>query len=213
MSIFDRWDIARFVLGALIVVCNWGVWRGVRLEESYIPWERETGKRLLANSLAWEFAFAMALLAVDTVGSIRQKYEIASLNAEVAPRRLQSDQQDAIGKELVSFAGKSVFISSYVLDAEGAVLGFQITDALKKARLSTNSEGLMTIQSGGRIALGVHVTGKDDLLVKALLRALGRYQIVSPQEPMTGGFITLNAPPVVTPPDAVVFVGVKPIPQ
>jgi hypothetical protein len=71
----------------------------------------------------------------------------------------------------------------------------------------------MTIQSGGRIALGVHVTGKDDLLVEALLKALGRYQIISPEEPMIGGFITLNAPPVVTPPDAVVFVGVKPIPQ
>jgi hypothetical protein len=212
MSILDHWDIARFTLGALIVLCNWGVWRGVKLEESFIPWEKETGKRLLVNSLAWEFAFAMALLVVDTVGGVRQKLEIAALNAEIAPRRLSLEQQTAIGKDLLPFKGKSIVLMSYTLDAEGAVLGFQITDAFKKGLLSTNNEGLMTVVGGAPIALGIHVTGNDAPLVEALLKTLGEYQIVSPAEPFPGGFITTgNAHPIFAPPDALVFVGIKPI--
>ena len=68
MSVFDYWDFARLALGIVIVACNWGVWRGVALEESFVPWDQETGRRLLVRSLALEFFFAMVLVVVDTAG-------------------------------------------------------------------------------------------------------------------------------------------------
>ena len=110
--------------------------------------------------------------------------------------------------------GKSVLISSYALDPESAILGFQITEVLKKAGLSTNDEGLMTVQGNGSIALGIHITGKDAQLVHELLKALGKYDVVSPREPFQGGFVTMGrAMPIGPPPDAAIFVGVKPIVQ
>ena len=214
MSIFDQWDIARFMFGALIAVCNFFVWRGVKLEELFIPWEKETGKRWLANALAWEFAFAMALLVVDTVGSIRQKYEIAALNAQIAPRRLLPDQIDEIGKSLSEFGSKSVDIASYALDVEGALLGFQVVEAFKKAHFSTNGGWLMAVQGGGPIALGIHVAGKDTHLVEAIIKAVGKYQVTVAHDPFSNGFITTGpnaAHPIGPPPDATIFVGVKPL--
>jgi hypothetical protein len=80
MSTIDKWDVIRVLLGLALVACNIGVWRGVRLEESLISWEKDTGKALLIRSLALEAFFAFALLAVDTTASLIQKTEIASAN-------------------------------------------------------------------------------------------------------------------------------------
>jgi hypothetical protein len=209
---FDQWDWARLGLAVAIVVCNFFVWRGVSLEESDDRYDKETGKRWLVNALAWEFFFAMVLVVADTVGGVHQKAQIASLNAQIAPRRLQPDQQAAIAKGLETFAGKSVLIGSYLLDVEAAILGGQITEAIKAARISTNSEWLMSVQGGAPIALGVHVTGNDAPLVSALLKALGKYHEVSPIEPFPNGFTSTNfARPIGIPPEAIVFVGIKPI--
>jgi hypothetical protein len=212
MSIFDQWDWIRVTLAVLIVACNWGVWRGVALEESLIPWEKETGKRLLIRSLALEFFFALLLVLADTAGSIHQKSEIAALNAEIAPRRLQPSQQEVIGKDLASFAGKSVFLASYVLDVEGAVLLFQIKEALEKVPLVVNPKGILSVAGeGGLVQLGIHITGKDQQLVKALLAIIGQYQTVSPDEPFPRGFISYGSLSEAATADAFVFVGVKPI--
>ena len=101
-SVFDHWDIARVALGVLIVACNWGVWRGVALEESSVPWDRETGKRLLVRSLALEFFFAMMLLVIDTVGSINQKAEILVLSEKAGEAEQHAEtaiKQANIAKE------------------------------------------------------------------------------------------------------------------
>lgn len=70
----------------------------------------------------------------------------------------------------------------------------------------------MSVLGGAGIALGIHVTGKDAPLVETLLKVLGKYQVVSPEEPFPNGFTSANfARPIGPPPDAVIFIGVKPI--
>jgi hypothetical protein len=70
-SIFDHWEVAVVVLSVLLLICNWGVWKGVKLEESFDSWEKETGKRLLEKSLAWEVAIWIAIAACHS----RRKYK------------------------------------------------------------------------------------------------------------------------------------------
>lgn len=140
MSAIDHWDLIRGALGLALILCNIGVWRGVALEESNDKFDKEIGKTLLIRSLALEALFAAALFIADTYASMQQKYEIAQLNAQIAPRRLTIVQQANITRALTPFAGKSIIIGSYILDVESAVLGGQITEVVKKAKFSTNSE-------------------------------------------------------------------------
>jgi hypothetical protein len=137
------------------------------------------------------------------------------LEAQVAPRRLTNDKMSEIARSLVTFEGKTVRLESYVLDAEAAILGKQIGAALDAAKLKLDA-ALMTSQSGGSIALGVHVTGENADLVKALLQALSEAGLAtSPDDPnpAVGGMKTIitmgGRRPI--PVDANVFVGVKPI--
>jgi hypothetical protein len=134
MSAFDKWDAIRLLLGLALGACNIGVWRGVRLEESSIPWEKETGKILLIRSLALEAFFAFALLAVDTTASLIQKAEIASANrateelrqenlklqAKVIWRQLTSDQCRTLVAILQ--ARQSAVVIEYPLGDPEAVL-------------------------------------------------------------------------------------------
>lgn len=144
MSIFDRWDIARFTLGVLIVACNWGVWRGVALEASLVPWDQETGRRLLLKSLALEFFFAMMLLVLDTAGSLTQKREIAELyeraaTAELelakirAPRRIDDSHYAALVACLRAAPKGPIYVIAGLSDLDAADLAKRIYSALKDA--------------------------------------------------------------------------------
>jgi hypothetical protein len=58
----------------------------------------------------------------------------------------------------------------------------------------------------------VHVTGKDADLVKAILTALATSHVgVSSDEPFPHGGVSFGVMLPTTAPDAVVFVGIKPI--
>jgi hypothetical protein len=237
MSALNRWDVIRIILGLGLVACNVGVWRGVSLEKSDDPWTKETGWILLVRSLALEAVLAFALLAADTTSSLLQKTQIANLSREtevlrsenlklegqIQPRRLTPTQQSAIKKELASSAGKKVAISSYAFDVEGAALAVQIRDALRLTQITTDDTALMSIGgSGGEIAVGVHVIGKDPWLVKDLISALSKYVEVSDKAPFPRGFVgyvgsvtaTSNSiSPGAVNADASIFVGAKPIAQ
>jgi hypothetical protein len=136
------------------------------------------------------------------------------LEAQIAPRRLADTQQEEIAASLRRFENKVVSLESYGLDAEGAVLGLQVQEALQKGGIRVTSS-LMTRQSAGSIALGVQVGGKDEALIESLLAAFTRANIESSRETVpTGGVnfeIRAGALRSGVPADATVFVGVKPI--
>src|SRR6202035_418382 len=94
------------------------------------------------------------------------------LEAEIAPRRLKSEQQDAVAKALESFAEKSVYFGSYNLDLEASALGEQLSDALAKANIKGDVSGLRKRIPTGMIADGILISGKDGKLVNALIDAL-----------------------------------------
>jgi hypothetical protein len=222
MSILDRWDIARLVLGILIVACNWGVWRGVKLEESFIDWEKETGRRLLLRSLALEFFFAMVLLVVDTAGSIRQKYEIEALRsanlqleAQIQPRRLTPYQQKAISDSLASFTGHIVRLQSYGFDTEGLILAQQLEHALKPWLTIESVIGSVNPMGNTLLNTGISVSGPNRDLVAAITNALRDRGGLDANNELprfglgTGMILPQNLPP----PEASIFVGVKPLPK
>lgn len=99
----DIWDAIRVGLGAGIVWANWGVYRGVELEDSFVPWEKETGKRLLKRSLFAETALALLLLFLDSAISIRQQAEIIRLTT---PRNLSPAAVKRVQEKICPFGPK-----------------------------------------------------------------------------------------------------------
>jgi hypothetical protein len=112
------------------------------------------------------------------------------LEAQIAPRRINPDQQEAIARALESFAGKSVNFDSYILDVEAAGLGEQISGVLVKAKIKSDPTGLRKRIPGGSITEGVKISGKDDKLVAGLLASLEPTGIKATRgeaEPSSGG--------------------------
>jgi hypothetical protein len=128
MSAFDKWDVVRILLGLGLVFCNVGVWRGVALEYSTDEWTKETGKRLLVRSLAFEAFLAFTLLAVDTAVSLRDRAEVAAAetvasdartraaNAELElaklqrPRKMTNAQMQKFVATLRLYPGRSFWV-------------------------------------------------------------------------------------------------------
>jgi hypothetical protein len=89
-------------------------------------------------------------------------------------------------------------ISSYLLDAESNILCLQIAEALGQQATSCG-----TILGVGTIALGIHVSGKNPDLARALTDAFNSSKL----------FAVMNAWGVAgaTTDDVAIFVAVKPI--
>jgi hypothetical protein len=213
MSAFDKWDVIRTLFGVALALCNVGVWRGVSLEESHLEGLKEAGKRLLIVSLALEALFAFALLAVDTTASVIQKREIAALNAEIAPRRLSSEDIAALKAAVRPYADRQISVWSYGTDVEARVLAAQILHALNDEHVPTvDSIGHMV--SSTTLRVGVIITGPDEALIGALMAALKpvsptRGSLNNPGAYSKSGVDMLYGNPGIVP--AEIFVGVKPI--
>jgi len=178
-------------------------------------WQKETQLRPLRAEQARLHAIEIADLGKIAEEAKRtaetERLARVQLEERLAPRRLSPDQQATVTVALKPFAGKTVRFDSYGLDAEAAVLGPQLQKALAEANINIDS-GLMTRASGGSIALGVYVIGKDQDLVRALIIAFLAAKIAtSPDDPSPGGFVSFGNSMAATTPDAMVFVGVKPI--
>jgi hypothetical protein len=112
------------------------------------------------------------------------------------------------------FAGKTVWVESYGLDAESAALGGQLINALSLAGLNPQDRR-MSIGALGSIAFGVLVSGPDTKLVQALLLnlTLTGDVLTNPGSPPASAGFNIGVPPGTPPADAVVFIGVKPLRQ
>lgn len=210
--------VSLIIAGFFALIAGAATWAVIRLQRielagskmEFDSYKLDTAKHIADANAAGDAARAEAAKANKSAED--EKFARVKLEAKLAPRRLDTPQWQAIRAALISFAGKTVRIESYGLDAEAAILGFQLRDAFKSANLNVDETGLMTRASGGSIALGVHVTGSDKALVQAILSALETAHLKSsPDEPFPGGGISFGMMIPATPPNAVVFVGIKPL--
>jgi hypothetical protein len=89
MNLDAELEIARYVLAATLVFANFAVWYGVWLErDSAPPEEQRRGWRILLFGLAAEIAIGVFMFATDAAINVRQRSEIASLEIQAGPRRL-----------------------------------------------------------------------------------------------------------------------------
>ena len=203
--------VSLIIAGFFALIAGAATWAVVRLQrieiveskKEFEQYKLEAGERIET---------AKADAAEATRSAEGEKLARLKLEEKLAPRRLKERQQQIIGRVLVAFAGKTVRLESYGLDAESAIVGLQIKSALALANINVDDSGLMTRQSGGSIALAVHVTGRDNSLVGALIAAISGEGIqCTPEEAFPTGGVSFGGRPPSTPPDATVFVGIKPI--
>jgi len=100
-----------------------------------------------------------------------EKIERLKLEAQIAPRRLSRQQQLDIANFCSPFAGRTVNVVSYALDAEGGILAKQIIDALRASRLNV-IDSTASLQPLGGFDMGVRVDGSDPLFAESIRNAL-----------------------------------------
>jgi len=141
-----------------------------------------------------------------------ERIERLKLEAQLAPRRLTLAQQQAITMACNQFAGRRVAVTTYSLDAEGAILGKQIIKALQAAGINVNDNTASLMPLGG-FSLGVHVTGSDQALVAALSAVLvsaGHLMVAPPNIPQPSG-PTMSTGTQSDHVAATILVGIKPL--
>jgi hypothetical protein len=136
----------------------------------------------------------------------RERLERVKLEAQIAPRRLTSEQQKAIAASLKRFNGRQVKLITYTLDLEAAVLAGQIKTALVEAgiRVDDQTSNVMPV---GRFHLGIWVNGPpvEQDLVNAVFGTLV-------QDGKLAAINTGTKPGAANPADGVnILVGVKPL--
>jgi hypothetical protein len=180
---------------------------------------RAVANKFVIGGIIVETLCSVLLFSYDANVIGAQNDKIAALEERLASRALSRDQQAEFAKEMPAFGGKTVKLSSYLLDTEAAALAKQIEAALRPWVKLDEYTLMSIVGSGGSIVLGVHVTGTDHALVEQLTSILGATQKVFNTEPFPGGMVgflggaiaTGNGRPCGT--DACIFVGIKPTEQ
>jgi hypothetical protein len=132
------------------------------------------------------------------------------LAVQIEPRRLGPARQTVIQTAMLPFQGKTVRLESYALDVEGAVLGDQIRAAVSAPGVNVDPNLMTNTAADGQVTWGVHVTGTDSGLVSTLVSALRDAGIETFETPPARGGTSFNAS-LRAEPDALIFVGVKPL--
>ncbi|MEO6716665.1 MAG: hypothetical protein ABIM50_05390 [Novosphingobium sp.] len=132
------------------------------------------------------------------------------LREQIAPRRLAPEALADISAALKPFSGKKVFLESYTLDVESALLGGQIMDALQKAGIGVEDMRLTNtpLQS---VFTGVRIFGSDSVFVGSMLATFAKegHLAVSLEPPLSGAGSSMGDGGASA--DANIFVGTKPI--
>jgi hypothetical protein len=170
----------------------------------------EAAKRDAAIALA-QVADAHVQAAEANKATEIEHIERLKLEAKIAPRRLNTDQQHALTAMLVKFQGADVSVASYALDTDAAMFGTQLLAIIQNAGL-TPVDRRMSEGALGSIAVGVLVSGTNVTLVNELLIALNSFGITASRgEPPPSSGMSLGGQGV--PHAAKIFVGAKPLPR
>lgn len=172
---------------------------------------------ILTVSLSSELLFGTwsEIASNNELGSLQSQN--LQLELQIAPRRLSVERSAEIAAALTpSFEGKGVRLESYSLDLESQVLGKQIADALTLAHIDVDV-ALSRRASADPILFGVHVAGNNGALKDALADALFKAGIHTEEDTSAPADVEtraeFNAKPPMFKPDAIVFIGVKPLPR
>lgn len=218
-TIVNAGYLGSVILAAIFSVLLWrvSVINGDIKDRAFAQYKYEAGVKISdANERADE-ATQRAAEADLKVASANEK--IAELNASnlqleaiVSPRRITNVNQGALSA-LEALAPKTISITSYALDPDGAVLATQILNGLA-AQHFTIQDKRMTQGPSTSLLFGVWVFGPDKALVEALVNLLRSAGIQTiDQEPNLGSGVTFNGSISSTIADASIFVGLKPLPD
>lgn len=216
VSVLSDWPHLLLLGGATLG----GVLVGIGILKESKEWG--TGPILVLIGVIIEPIFTLGLFVYDESISRAQKAEIArlevantQLEAQIQPRRLTPEQQKAISNGLAPFSGHNVTVRSFSFDTDGIILAQQIQNALKPWIPVTNSIGSIVPIGNTSLTQGVSVTGSNSEFISALttvLRDKG-HLVVNNDPPMYGrgtmAFGAISSPSS----EALIFVGVKPLPK
>jgi hypothetical protein len=153
------------------VAVAWGI-----IREAEKVWSLTT--LLVVGGVAVEAICTLLLFGFDEGLSSKQQTtievqrdQIISLERQIAPCRFSPDDQKYFGSWLSSFKGRSVRVTSYMLDFEAAFFGQEIIQGLREGGIMPVSS-LLCDAPIGAIVVGVHVCGRDTDLVNAILADL-----------------------------------------
>jgi hypothetical protein len=195
--------IAVFVTTASVVILQRE--ENARTKDEFERYKLEAGEKI---------ATANADAADANRKAEEERTERLKLEAQIQPRSLTLEQQEAIGTALRQFAGHRVDVISYALDVESVSVGRQILAALRLAMI-VPGDSIASQSVAGTISTGVHVAGANAPLANAIRDALGRFGNLSPGPIIRsggGGMVGMSAgPPPGPPAEASIFVGIKPI--
>ena len=134
------------------------------------------------------------------------------LEAEIAPRRLDQQQMQAIARSLTPFRGRTATVVSYAMDAEGGILCKQLIAALNAAGVVV-ADSTASFAPIGSISLGLHISGKDQEFATSLSSTLSDIGglFVAPLDSPGGGGSGFSFGPSQQESSVTILVGVKPV--
>lgn len=133
-----------------------------------------------AKSAEAQVASANAMAAEARSMAESERLERLKLEARFAPRHLTLDQQRQIRDRLRAFTDRTIRVSSYGLDVEGAILAEQIIGVLPpRSKIIDSRAGVI---SAGTFDMGVHVRGPTEaqdfvLAIASALNSIGGLQV------------------------------------
>jgi hypothetical protein len=189
------------VLVPLSVVAGIAVGVGIVLERpKYCPAIHRIAFWLVVVGVAIESLCTVALFITDERISL-------ALETEIAPRLLTAERGNELIALFEKFPGRTVRVSSYELDLESGVLGWQMLGAAKAAHLPTNPRLQSQDALGGEL-IGLSVTGTDAEMVSAVISLFRKFEFDPTEKPPpeTAG---LHAGGEGAPLPLKIFIGVK----
>jgi hypothetical protein len=143
-----------------------------------------------------------------------EKRERIALEVQIAPRRIPLYQRESLTKDFSKLRGHKIRVTSYGLDAEGAILGGQLIACFRAAGVAVD-DCLLSHGGLGAVATGILIAKNpddpEDGTASEILNALWTHSFLVAdfgEPPHTGGMhVAHDGGPVA----ATVFVGVKPI--
>jgi len=229
----SRGELGLVIFGAVIIIGlvgeYWAERKKHRHEQSWIAPLRQ-------KRWNWEFIFLLVVV-LSIVGEFVSDADIwitsdvlqtiadseienlrstnNKLEAQIAPRRLTLEQQKAISDSLAAFSGRRVKIESYAFDVEGRLLAKQISASFSPWIPVDDAIGALTPMGGSKLTEGISVTSDDMSFrdaITASLKTIGKLKADN-EPPQFGAGSMVMARSNAQPTDALVFVGVKPLPE
>jgi hypothetical protein len=145
----------------------------------------------------------------DEAISQRQLDKIATLETEIAPRRLTADQEKTLAALFAKFPGQMVLFESYGKETEPFMLGMQILGTATEAGLPKKNE-LMTVDAIAGVKTGLCLSGTNKDFIEATKSAFLSFQMAPCALLGTpGAFSTVVSADEAFP--LRIFVGIKPL--